>query len=283
MHTEKRPPSRPDSFHSFRQDVALRRKKHRVLFVCAVLAILLLLLRTPVEHYLSAFFHRTLGPVLRIEVIIYDAWASQRAYFLSKKSLLEDNVRLKQTIDSMLAEGYAQEILRQENRELKAVLGRETERSLLLARVLAAPGMAPYDTLIIDVGEDAGLFPGVSVFADGDFLIGEVSQVFQQSAIVTLYSSSGNALEVRLGATSTPTLAHGAGGGTFRATVPKGLQIGVGDTVEVPAISPSFVGVVTGVLRPENSSLQDLFFALPMNVHELRFVYLETSSSSTTP
>ncbi len=280
MHNDKRPPSRPDSFHSFRQDVAARRRRHRILFLAGFLALLLLLLRTPAEYYLSAFFHRTLGPVFHIETYLADAWASERAYLQSKNALREENDRLTRTIDRMMSDAYATDILRQENAELKAVLGRETSRQLLLARVLAAPGMAPYDTLVIDVGEREGLFPGVSVFADGDFMIGEVTKVFAHSAVVTLYSSAGNTLEVRLGATSTPSLAHGMGGGTFRVTVPKGLSVGVGDTVEMPAIAPTFVGVVTGVQRPEHSSLQDLFIALPMNVHELRFVYIETASST---
>ena len=187
-------------------------------------------------------------------------------------------MRLKDALDTIIVESYAQKALRAENEYLKNVFYRHPERSFMLTRVLASPGPIPYDTLVIDIGTDAGLIPGVRVFADGDFILGEVTQVFKQSAIVTLYSSSGNELSVQFGATATPSTAYGVGGGNFRIVLPKGVPVEIGDIIEVPELAPTFLGVVEGIEKPENSSLQDIYFRWPFNVSSLRFVYIEVET-----
>jgi cell shape-determining protein MreC len=194
--------------------------------------------------------------------------------FSSKKSLALENVRLKDALDLVAMEGYSREALRKENEDLKLVLGRDTQRSLLLARVLSSVGVMPYDTLVIDVGSKDGVVVGTQVYTDGDFIVGEVTETFLYSAIVTLYSSSGNELRVFIGATSTPSIAYGMGGGNFRSVLPKGIDVKEGDLVEIPDIAPSYLGVVEAVVRSEQSSLQEVYFQWPNNITALRYVYL---------
>ncbi len=289
MSNSKHTPTRRDNLHSFRHDKERGLKRKRLFIILGFFALLLILLRSPAEHYLASTFHFILRPFYVSKLMLNDG-ASTYSYLVSSKaSLAKENLRLKDALDAIVVESYAQKTLRAENDYLKNVFYRHPERSFMLARVLASPGAIPYDTLIIDIGTDAGLLPGVRVFSDGDFILGEVSQVFKHSAVVTLYSSSGNELSVQFGATATPVTAYGVGGGNFRIILPKGVLVEIGDIIEVPELAPTFLGIVEGVEKSESSSLQDIYFRWPFNVSALRFVYIEVEverdmeAESTTP
>lgn len=273
--TSKHTPTRRDNLHSFRHDKERTVKRKRIFVLLGSLALILLLLRSPAEHYLASMFHFVLHPLYVSKNALTDGLSSYAYLLHTKEGLVEENRRLKDALDAVVVEAYAEKTLRAENDYLKSVLQRHPDRSFILARVLASPGATPYDTLLIDIGSDAGLFSGVRVFADGDFVLGEVTQVFRQSAIVTLYSSSGNELSVQFGATATPATAYGVGGGNFRIILPKGVPVEVGDTIEIPELAPTFAGVVEAIEKPENSSLQDIFFRWPFNISSLRYVYIE--------
>src|SRR3989344_6456103 len=262
---------------SFRHDNEKKIRRRKILGVFLVLALFILVFRTPVEEQLAGVVHFIARPLFSAANSVTDSLASTRAYFSSKRSLRDENTRLQDALDMVTAESYSREVLRSENEALKSVLGRHATRSLLLARVLASPGRAPYDTLIIDTGESLGVAVGTPVLVDGDFAVGEITQVFGESAVVTLYSSSGNELPVTVGSSSTPTIAYGVGGGNFRIVLTRGIPVTVGDMIEIPTLAPLYAGVVDAVNKQGSGSLQEIYFKWPMNVHTLRFVYLPYS------
>lgn len=269
---------------SFRHDNEKKIRRNKMLGVFLVLILFILIFRTPVEEKFAGVFHFIARPFFGAANSVTDSLSSTRAYFSSKRSLLEENARLQDALDMVSAESYSREVLRSENESLKSVLGRHSDRPLLLARVLASPGRAPYDTLIIDAGKNLGVSVGTPVLVDGDFAVGEVTQVFAESAIVTLYSSSGNELPVTIGSSSIPTIAYGVGGGNFRIVLPRGVPIVEGDVIEIPTLAPLFAGVVDAVNKQGSGSLQEIYFKWPMNVHTLRFVYLlDHSAPSAVP
>ena len=146
--------------------------------------------------------------------------------------------------------------------------------------VLATPGRSSFDTLIIDAGDVDGVFVGMRVFTDGDFVIGEVSIVFHHSAVVTLYSTPGTELSVTVGTSSIPAISYGQGGGNFLVTLPKGVPVHAGDMVDIPALAPEYAGVVDAVERPKGSSLQNIYLKWPANMNDLKWVYLARPSVS---
>jgi cell shape-determining protein MreC len=114
----------------------------------------------------------------------------------------------------------------------------------------------------------------MEVFGDGDFKIGEVTRVFARSAVVSLYSTPDTELSVMIGSSSVPAIIRGSGGGNFRATLPKGAEVAVGDAVEIPALAQEYVGVIDAIVRPEGTSLQTVFIKLPFNLFTQKWVYL---------
>lgn len=268
------------SLTSFRHDKERVRRQKHLLVIGACFVVLLLLLRTPIEGVFASVIHTTFRPLLVLKESVRDTVSSYAYIFSSKKSLMEENARLTDALDLVAVESFSREALRRENDEFKKILGRYPERSLILARVLATPGTSIYDTLIIDIGSSEGVSVGTSVYADGDFLLGEVTQVFRYSAVVTLYSSSGNEQHAVIGATSTPAIAYGVGGGNFRMILPKGVDVKEGDLVEIPALAPTYLGSVDAIVRSPGSSLQELHFRWPFNLSALRYVYLESPVTS---
>lgn len=262
---------------SFRHDRQQQTKRRKLFGLLALFLLLLLFFRTPVARVSSPFFVTIARPFLVVNSSAR-GWLTNGREFLSfKSSLIVENKFLKETLDLVSLEAYSREAIRSENEQLKAMFGRASARELLLARVLATPGRSPYDTLIIDVGLREGVASGMKVFIDGDFVIGTVSKVTNDSATVTLYSSYGNELPVTIGTSSISATAKGVGGGNFRISLPKGAPIVVGDLAHIPAIAPEYSGVVAAIDTPAGSSLQDIYFKVPFNVNELTWVYVATA------
>lgn len=261
----------------FRHDRQQSERKKRLLWGFATIIILLFIFRTPVSGVLSSFADVILRPFYVAKTGAGDRIGSFSYLLHTKQTLADENARLRSSLDMIAAEAASRETLRMENEQMKAVLGRHSDRTFLLARVIASPGMSPYDTFIVDAGEKDGVVQGMKVFVDGDFMIGEVTRVFGSSAVITLYSSNGNEFSVTIGTSTIPVTAYGVGGGNFRVVLPKGVNITPGDIVEVPSFSPTYAGVIDAVNRPEGSSLQEVFFAWPGNMNALRFVYLEAA------
>lgn len=202
------------------------------------------------------------------------------AYFSSKATLKRENDRLLQALYANTHESYQTELLRRENAELKAAFLRGGDkRRLALATVLARPPSTAFDTLVIDLGSADGILPGMRVLSDGTFVVGEVVEVFRQTALVSLYSSSGYEIDGFVGPTSTPVTFRGIGDGKFRATVPRGAEVAVGDPIVLPSLNTELAGVISGVDIVEGSSLATIHAVLPFNLHHARFVYVDLASN----
>lgn len=259
---------------SFRHDKARANKRRQVLGAVFVIAVIMFLARGPLSGPLGGVLHAIGRPFWSIEGSARDQIGGMSALLHSKSALHAENQKLQSALDLAAADAYSRELLRTENEALKAKLGRSPEFTITLARVLVSPSTSPYDTLIIDAGADHGVTPHMDVFGDGDFVIGSVTRVFARSAVVALYSTPDTELSVTIGSSSLPVIAHGAGGGNFRATLPKGAEVSVGDVVAIPALASEFIGVVDAIDRPSGSSLQTIFIKLPFNLFTQKWVYL---------
>lgn len=259
---------------SFRHDKARIRKRRQFFVALVILVALVFLARGPLSDVFGRGLHAIGRPLWDMKNGVTEKSAGLFSVFYSKSALMEKNKELEDTLDRVALEAYSRERLRAENEELKAALGRKPESHLVLARVLAAPSASPYDTLVIDTGSDHGVVEGMDVFSGGDFKIGTVTKVFHRSAVVTLFSSLNTELEVSIGTSSIPSVAHGAGGGNLRVTLPEGIPVSRGDIVEIPALSPEYAGVVDAIDHPAASSLQTIFIKLPFNLFTLKWVYV---------
>ena len=247
------------------------RKKNarkRILITVVVLIFAILILATgPAKKTL--FFIS--DPIWKFEN--YFSNSSLTQYFKSKQSLIDEKTVLEQKLfldGNLLA---LNSTLQAENDSYKDLLGRkDTKQKTILASVLVKPPQIPYDSLIVDIGDDHNIKVGDKVMANANVYVGEVSEVLPHSAKVILYSAPGRKLSVVLGTNSVTAEAVGMGGGNFNIFLPREVEVKEGDVIVIPSITTNVFGIVEKVNFKDKDSFQTVLFKSPVNVSELNFV-----------
>lgn len=191
--------------------------------------------------------------------------------------------QLQGELQKAKADALDRNALYEENLTLKQQLGRsDAARQLILAGVLLAPPGTPYDSLIIDAGENQGIVAGELVSAGGNALIGTISDVYPTTARVELFSSSGKKYNAFLHHTDTDLAINveGQGGETLTAQVPSGTAAEVGDVILMPGIASGISATISGIDAPQGDSFKTLFMHLPVPISSVRFVEVWQSPPS---
>jgi cell shape-determining protein MreC len=253
-----------------------RRKasKKRLLYIVVVFLILSLLMFTnPVRNTLFSIA----SPIWKIRDMVVNS--SIIGYFKSKKTLMDEKLALEQKLflaGNMIS---MNDVLTNENENLKDLLGRkDIKAKTVLATILVKPPQTPYDSIVIDIGDDNGINVGDKVVANANVYIGEISEVFPHSAKAILYSSPGRKLSVVLGTSQISVESVGVGGGNFHILLPREVEVKEGDVIVIPSITPNVFGIVEKINFQDKDSFQTVLFKSPVNVSELTFVEVVLSN-----
>jgi len=211
-------------------------------------------------------------PIWKTQDFISNTWDNIRIGFISRKSILIENEQLKEDAIISSAKLLDRNLLFEENIELKELLGREVTEQTVFATVLTKPNRSLYDTLIIDVGENAGVIEGDRVLYGGTIVIGKIVEVFKGSSKVLLISSPGEEIDVMVGGSNIETMAYGRGGGVFELELPRDTDVVVGDVVAVPGIISRILGTVEHIETKPSNPFKTILFKGPVNIFELKWV-----------
>lgn len=224
--------------------------------LAALLVVLCIVFRQPI----SGLLWRGLAPILSAR----DSWSAGTVAQLQAKLA---------STSAALADRNA---LAAENAQLRAELGRPDSVQKILAAVLEQPPGTPYDTLVVDAGKAEGVVLGARVSA-GALAVGTVDEVQPHSSRVVLYSAPGQTYQAVLlsAGASVPVAIEGQGGGSLVGHVPAATAVAVGDTVQFPELGGDLVGTVSAVTGSESETFKTIYLRLPVNVFELRFVYIQ--------
>ncbi|NCU28795.1 MAG: hypothetical protein EOM85_03955, partial [Candidatus Moranbacteria bacterium] len=111
-------------------------------------------------------------------------------YFNSKESLFKENVFLMEENFSLKAKLENYEIIEKENLDLKKTLNRiKDPQSYVLANILTKPNRSLYDSVILDIGKNHNIETGDTAYAYGEIPIGRISEVYENSSLLTLFTS----------------------------------------------------------------------------------------------
>ncbi|MEX0933810.1 MAG: rod shape-determining protein MreC [Candidatus Paceibacterota bacterium] len=232
----------------------------------ALMGVILILVLFIASESTSSFFSRLLtsfaGPFWEAPALLFQG--------------TEESMRaqeLEQEITTLRMRSLSRDLLVEENRQLKALLGREdTIPTTLLSVVLVKPTQTPYDTLIIDTGSDDKVKEGDRVLFGSDVVIGKVEKVYRSTSLVRLFSSPGEEIGVLVGERGLSATAYGRGGGNFIMEIPRGIEIKEGDVVFLPSLVIQILGVVSVVEKHPGSSFQKILFRSPVMMQHLRWV-----------
>jgi rod shape-determining protein MreC len=246
-----------------------REKKPPVISILVIIFIIIIL-SLPITRNLL-FYIGT--PIWKIKTNITIFLTDNYKLFSSKKTLIQENLILKDEITTLSQEKVFTDIIKRENEDLKSIFLRKNKnQDHILATVLVKPFLSPYDTLIIDVGTQNGVTVGNSVLVQGNIFIGYISEVNTKSSKVILHSSPGEKTNVIIGENNISKEALGMGNGNFILEVPRELGIQQGDSITIPSIYTNIFSVVERIEFKETDAFQTIFFKNPINISELKWV-----------
>jgi len=259
------------------------RPSRGIFFVCTVVFVIVWIFHS----FFSSIVYVGARPILSLKTYVFGDISFISEFINSQSTLVQENQTLQQQIaldginlsesQSIIAEDQAlkQAIGDRGTTTADALLAANLihEENGTLANVLEAPGVSPYDTLVVDAGSNQGIQVGDTAQVGNVTVVGLVTQVFPSSSIVMLLSSSNQELQVMI-ASTTPATAYGRGGGNFVVTLPESAGGNVGDSVTVPLYGGETIGKVLVVEPDDAESVKNLYIAFPFSVETLSMVIL---------
>jgi cell shape-determining protein MreC len=261
--------------HRLQDKKAIARKRQIIRYTIGV-SIFVLLAVLGVFAWSGKIFVSVGRPFWKAQEMIIDTAKQATLAVRTKSSVFNENERLIQENTNLKNTFIDYEILRKENEQLKDLLGRIPPTShSIIASILAKPNRSPYDTLIIDGGQEAGMTEGAHVYADAKMPIGEVSKVYNNAALVMLYSNPGQTTEGILDGSNASVELLGRGGGNFEMSIPLDVPSEKGTLVLVPGISTEVLAVVDGILSSPTDPAKKVILHSPINIQNLKWVQVK--------
>lgn len=237
--------------------------------IAIVLVVGILYLVMP--NFVAQTFYKIGQPLWGTSTFIQNTVSSAWPIFSDKAVLEAKNNELLKRLDDANINLTLLENYKKENEELKNNFGRSIGEKGIIASVLNRPNHTSYDSLIVDVGSQNGIQKDDLVYVR-DFVVGRVQEVFSSYSKVSLLSSSGEKITVRIGDSGVDTDALGRGGGNFYIKIPRDVAVKEGDVIKSTGLYSAFYGIVGSIEQNETSSFQFILFTLPINMNSVDLV-----------
>jgi len=263
--------------HQFRDKKQIA-KKRRLIKNLIFLIIFLLFAYLGIFSYITGTLQFLGKPIWKAKNKVVDVVENQGYIVRTKSSVYKENENLLKENADLKISMIDYNILKNENIALKELFGRTTKESnLVIANILTKPNYSAYDSIIIDVGKNEDMKVGNKVYSNVVNPIGEVSEVYDGSSLVTLYSNPGKVTNVMIEGTNTNVELIGRGGGNFETIIPIDLPFVKGNSVYLPNLSTEIVAVIEEVISSPNDPVKKLLLSSPINVQTLKWVFVKSN------
>lgn len=277
---------------SYLLDKKTKRKKILVVVGVFICLLTIVYFRSGIFYNLSYVSHLVFRPVLVLGNSVGDKFINAKAYFISKKALYLENQNLQSKLSQNENKMSNYDSILDENINLKDILGRSLvqveKKEIILATILSKSNRSLYDTLTIDIGSSEGIEGGDIVFALGrsstgdalgDIPIGRISEVYQNSSKVILFSSASEKTQAVLSGKNIFLEIIGRGGGNFEMIIPQDLELLKGDQVVLPGIIPRVLATVETIISDPREPTVKALLVSPVNTNELKFVQVKSKNN----
>ncbi len=193
-------------------------------------------------------------------------------FFARNSTLAAENQRLAQELTSVRERAAAYDALRQENETLRSMVHFTESAPGVTAPVMSSYHASPYGTFAVAASINDAIAPGDLVLSETGYVVGRISDVGQSRTLVKTAFQAGATIDIVVG--NAAVSAVGEGGGNARVSVPRGIDIKVGDTVTSPVLGGHPVGMVGKVEEVPTTAEQRVYIVLPVNLATMRFVYI---------
>ena len=262
----------------FRDKKQIARRK--VITWIGVFVVFLIILSTSFFLFGASAFLNTIGrPIWLAKNAVVGFFHNIVDDVRSKSALHQENTALVSENATLVSQMADYQIVKNENIALKELMGRVSKsHSFVLANILAKPDLSPYDTIIIDAGASLGVVAGHTVYGNGSFPIGEVTTVYTDTSLVTLYSNPGKVTRAMLDSSNNSIELTGRGGGNFEMKIPQESIANHGQFVVLPnshTVTPEIIAIVEEATANPSDPYQTVLLRSPVNVQDLKWVEVE--------
>lgn len=203
----------------------------------------------------------------RVRSALFDS-----GYFETRRSLEREIALLREQSAKSTEHASAYGALAEENAQLRSLVRLAESEEGITAPVVSSVRSSPYGTFLIGAGASDDVAPGSLILTEGGFVVGRVSDVRENTTLVTEVFAGGAQIDASI--RGTVALAEGRGGGNARVSMPRGIPIEERDVVIAPQFGNRPIGLVGRVESETSSAEQTVYVHLPINLSELRYVFI---------
>ena len=215
-------------------------------------------------------------PIWKTEKFINDGMYNMNYLFRTKASISKENHDLIEENLGIRLSMIDYQILKNDLNELKGVLGRLSKNdNFVLGNILTKPNHSPYDTIIIDIGNNEQIKEGDLVYANGNIPIGFISKIYDKTSLVSLYTNPGQKTEGFMDKTNASVELIGRGGGNFEMIIPIELEAESGTIIYLPNSTTLVVAVVEEIISSPTDPFKKVLLSSPVNIQNLKWVQVK--------
>jgi len=215
-------------------------------------------------------------PIWKVEKFITDGFYNMNYLLRTKSALTNENHNLIEEDSNIRLSMIDYQILKDENNELKEMFDRlPIKNNFILGNILTKPNHSPYDTIIIDVGNNVGIKEGDLVYANGNIPIGNVSKVYVKTSLISLYTNPGQKTEGFMEGTNASVELIGRGGGNFEMVIPIELSAEKGTIIFLPGNPSEVIALIDEIISEPTDPFKKVILSSPVNVQNLKWVQVK--------
>jgi len=248
-------------------------KKKKIIRNVIDFGIFLILVIFGILSWTGKMFNFIARPAWKMENSISNGLYDINYLLRNKASISNENHGLIEEISSLRNTMIDYQILKDENNQLKELLGRiPSKNNFILGNILTKPNQSPYDTIIIDIGKNNDIKEGNTVYVDGTIPIGNVSKVYDKTSLITLYTNPGQKTEGFIDGSNSSVVLTGRGGGNFEMIIPLELLVEKGTIIYLPGSTSEVLALVDDVISSPSDPFKKVLLSSPVNIQNLKWV-----------
>jgi cell shape-determining protein MreC len=261
--------------HQFRDKKQISQRK-KIIKVIIVLIFFLILAFSGFLPFSKRILNYIGLPIWQLKKVALDSTSDLGYVTKTKSSLLKENERLLEENSNLNIGMIDYQILKDENKKLKELLNVIiTPSDFILSGILVKPSYSPYDTLIIDVGEEDGAFYGAKVYVNGNVPIGVIGEVYKKTSLVLLYSNPGNVTTGVIEGLNVNVDIVGRGGGNFEMAIPFELVVPFETRITLPGIESEIIAIVEEEIGEPTDPIKKVILHAPVNIQNQKWVQVK--------
>jgi rod shape-determining protein MreC len=217
---------------------------------------------------------RITSPIWKGQNFVSNSIRYSAEMFRSKRSLAIENANLKKRImsyDEIIMNARA---TNDKYEELLSVFGRDIRNVGIPATVLIHPPETAYDILVLDAGSNLGVSENDLVSTPDGVALGRVSEVFDHTSKMRLFTSSTVQTNAVLERDSVSISLLGQGGGNFKIILPRDMDVQAGDRILTSGLDSSLIAVVSSITQKPTDAFKEVLATTPINIYTHRYVVI---------